>query len=517
MPRTRTAAAPLAAAPVVVAHAGAAPADTDPLVVTIEGLRYALDAVPRRHGRKSVITVRLAAPAGLAAGPDAAADDAPPDLGPPLVDRCDLFAFRSRRAFAQLVADQFGRDAGQVLGHLAVLLDHAERVAAPGAAAPVAEALTPARRDAAERLLAAEDLLDRAALALEHLGHVGEEEVKRLAYLVATSRLLARPLSALLLAPSGTGKSAILDAVAALLPPEAVVTLARLTPQALFYAGPDALRHRLVIVDEFEGQQDAAHAVRVLQSRGELRQSVTIKGRAEEVVARGPVAVMSGTTLTDLDPQNLSRCVELALDDGPEQTRRVQAAQARAWAGGAGGGGARGPRLDLQAWHDAQRLLAEEAPVAVAIPFAPTLVFPARTTADRRTSAKVLGLVAAHALLHARQRPRDREGRVVAAPEDHAAVVALLRPAAADALDGLSPRAARLLRWLAAEGQPRTRRQAAAALAWGYNTAKRAAEELLAQEAVAVVDRGPPAAYRVLDRTLLGVGADADAGGGAGT
>lgn len=454
----------------------------DPLVHEIEGLRYAVDALPRRHGRKSVLTVRLVGE----------------DPGPALVDRCDLFAFRSRRAFAQLVADHFGRDTGQVQGHLALVLDAAERATAAEPKA-VVEALTPERRQAAEKLLASPDLLDRVVLAMEGLGHVGEEHVKKICYLIATSRLLVRPLNALLLAPPGTGKSAVLEAVAALLPPEHVVSVVRLTAQSLFYAGPDALRHRVVIVDEYEGQAEADHAVRVLQSRGELSLTTTVKGKAESMTVRGPVAVLSGTTSTSIDPQNASRCVELSLDDSPEQTRRVQEAQARSWAGG------RGPRLDLRLWQDAQRLLGEELPAQVVIPFAPKLSFPARTTTDRRNSAKLLGLVAAHALVHARQRSRDREGRVHAVAGDYAAVHALLRPTVEVALDGLSPRAARLYRWLVDQGAARpTRRDAAAGLGWGYNTAKRAFEELLAQELVGVVDRGPPATYRVLDRTLLG-------------
>ena len=44
-----------------------------------------------------------------------------------------------------------------------------------------------------------------------------------------------------IMGPSGTGKSALLDALVALMPPEQVVSFARLTPQSLFYAGSDAL------------------------------------------------------------------------------------------------------------------------------------------------------------------------------------------------------------------------------------------------------------------------------------
>lgn len=462
-----------------------APTD-DPLTHELDGLVYRLDAPPRRHGRKSVVAVRVAGETS----------------GAPLVDRADLFSFRSRRGFAQLVADVFGRDTGAVLGHLALVLDAAER-ATPPQRRPTTLTLTSDRRRIAEELLDAPDLLDRAAGAMDALGYVGEDATKRLAYLVATSRLLGKPLSSILLAPSGCGKSELLETLTRLLPEESVEFLSRLTPQALYYAGPDHLRHKVVVVDEHAGATEADYAIRTLQSKGLLRLAAPASGKTTEpITVHGPITLMSGTTSSDLNPENLSRCLELALDDGPAQTRRVQEAQAAAWAG------ARTRRVDAQAWQDAQRLLAEDAPAQVVIPYAPKLTFPARTTGDRRGSAKLLGLVAAHALLFARQRARDREGRIVATQLDYTAVHALVRPALAHALDGLSPRAARAHRWLEDLGAPADRRQVADALGWVYNTAKKALAELEAQELVRVVEPGPPARYRPIGRTVLGAGAE---------
>lgn len=457
-------------------------ASSDPLRVEVGGLVYQLDRQPRKQGRRSVVAVQLAAGAS----------------GPPLVDRVDLFAFRSRRAFGQLVADVFGREVGDVLGHLALVLDHVERSAAqpPALQVPVLDAR---RVAAADELLGAPGLLDRAAGAMTALGYVGEERTKRLAYLVATSRLLPRPLSLILMAPSGCGKSELLDAVAALMPCEQVEFLSRLTAQALYYAGADALRHKLVLVDEQSGTSEADYAIRTLQSKGLLRLAAPASGKpAEPITVHGPIALMSGTTSSDLNPENLSRCLELTLDDSPEQTARVQAAQRAAWAG------RRPVGADPEPWCDAQCRLE---PLGVVIPYAERLAFPARTTADRRGNQKLLGLVAAHALLCQRQRERDREGRVVATVEDYRVVHGLLQPAMADEVPGLSMRAGRIYRYLAQRGQPLTRREIAAELGGGYNTAKRGLAELLAQELVTISDRGPPTRYRLLDRTVLGCGA----------
>jgi energy-coupling factor transporter ATP-binding protein EcfA2 len=451
-------------------------AERDPLLHEVEGLRYQLDALPRRHGRKSVITVRLAES----------------DTGPPLVDRCDLFSFRSRRAFAQLVADVFARDTGQVLGQLALVLDACER-ARSSQPRTQSERLTPERRRAAEELLAHADLLDRAAAVMEQLGYVGEEAPKRLAFLVAVSRLLAKPLSAIVFAPSGSGKSELLEAVARLMPEESVEFLSRLTPQALFYAGSESLRHKLVLVDEQVGATEADHSIRTLQSRGVLRLAIPVKGKTESFEARGPIALMSGTTSESINPENLSRCLELVLDDSPAQTERVQVAQRRA----AAGKGA--PAPDLQVWRDAQRILE---PCEVVIPFAEKLSYAARTSADRRGNAKLLGLIMAHGLLCQRQRQRDPRGRVVATLADYRVIYELLQPTVTREIDGLSPRAARLFKLLQ-EAPPAaiSRREVAARLGWAYMTAARALEELERVELVCALEgREVPRRYQLAER-----------------
>lgn len=414
-----------------------AAADRDPLRLEVDALAYVLDRPPSKAATKVVASVALA-------GSSAA----------PLVDRVDLYAFRSRRAFASLVGDAFGRPVDAVLGHLAALLDQVERaVPAQARAQPVA--LTAVRRAAAERLLEASGLLDRAADAVEALGYVGERRNRRLAYLVATSRLLPRPLSAILRAPAGAGKSTLLERVSALVPEESVEQLSRLTPHALYYLGADCLRHRLVLVDEQAGASEADYPIRTLQSQGYLRMKLVLKGKTETFTVNGPVSIMSGTTATDLNPENTSRVLELLLDDSPEQTRAVQEAQRRVWAGEARAG------PDVALWRDAQRLLE---PLEVVVPFATRLSFPARSTRDRREQEKLLGLVASHALLHQRLRERDDEGRLVARVDDYRAVYELYWPLIEGQVEDLSPRAAALYRALARRegGSPVGRREAAA-------------------------------------------------------
>jgi len=78
------------------------------------------------------------------------------------------------------------------------------------------------------------------------------------------------PLSILILSRSAAGKSTIAEAVAALVPPEDVVRLTRLTGQSLFYQKSQSIRHKLLVVEEESGVSDAAYALRILQSAKRL-------------------------------------------------------------------------------------------------------------------------------------------------------------------------------------------------------------------------------------------------------
>lgn len=446
----------------------------DPLRLEIEGLRYALDRLPTR-ARKVQVAISLASGDG----------------GPPLRDLLNLYPYMTRWRLAQLVADHFARQVGDIMGHLNVLLDQCERAREGEETAQVV--LTEDRRKTAEKLLLAADLLDGAAQAITDLGYVGEEENKRLVYLVATSRLLAHPLSAILFAPSGTGKSDLLDKLVLLLPPEAVEFLSRLTPSALYYAR-DHLRHKVVVVDEQAGASEADYPIRTLQTKGLLRMATPVEGSTRNLEVHGPIALLSGTTNHALNPENLSRCLALTMDDSGEQTRRIQTAQRRACSG------AKLRQVPVQPWQDAQRVLERG---DVVIPFAERLEYPARATKDRRDNQKLLTLIKTHALLFQRQRERDDQGRVVATVADYRVIFQLVRRTVSAELDGLSSRAALLYRRLAESSCTHvTTREAMALLGSSYMSASRAIHELETQELLAA-GRGKPRPYRVIDKSLL--------------
>ena len=137
--------------------------------------------------------------------------------------------------------------------------------------------MTKQEEEAALTLLQDPNLLENILTDMETIGHVGEETNKLLAYLIAVSRKLPRPLSGIIISGSGAGKSGLVEMVQELTPPEDVEFFSRITPQALYYMERDALKRKLLIIEERTGGEGADYSIRTLQSRQKLTQAVPIK------------------------------------------------------------------------------------------------------------------------------------------------------------------------------------------------------------------------------------------------
>ncbi|MBI2900428.1 MAG: toprim domain-containing protein [Planctomycetes bacterium] len=367
-------------------------------------------------------------------------------------DRLDLYLSRSRRSFALALQGRFDLPAVRVEEDLSALraalaeLHRRKRVDALEARA-VPPMTADAEREARE-LLAAPDLLDRVRDAYLRLGVAGEDDTKTLAYLVATSRKLDRPLSLILRSASAAGKSTLLEKTVELMPPEETEYLSRVTQAALYYVDALALRHRLLVVDERAGSAEADYALRSLQSRREISLAVPQKTPSGGMKTRiltvyGPTAIMESTTADEIHDENANRAWVAPLDEAPDATRLVHAAQKAAWAHAGRNGEAERTRI-LRLFQNAQRLLA---PVTVQIPFAPLLAFPAEWTRARRDLDRFLGLVAASAFLHQYRRERlvGEPPVVLAALDDYAIAYGLARRLLAGAYAEISAPAAALL------------------------------------------------------------------------
>jgi hypothetical protein len=340
------------------------------------------------------------------------------------VDTLDLYASRSRAEFARRVAKAFTVDEAAIESALMALLVQTEQSAAgtkDDASETAAAAMTDAERAEALSLLKRPDLLDQVAADIDALGYVGEDVNKRLLYLVAISRKLSDPLSALILSQSGAGKSGITEVIERLTPPEDVVLLTRLTPQSLYYVAPGFLDQKLIIVEERYGSMEADYSIRVLQSRKKLIAAAPVKDpqtgnmRTKIFTVEARAAFIEATTASSVNHENATRCFELAMDESVDQTRRIHERQRLMKTEAGLRLRAEAEAIGRRHWN-AQRLLE---PAAVIIPFADRLTFPVSWMRTRRDHGRFLNLIEVSAFLHQHQRERQG-GAILATAADYA-------------------------------------------------------------------------------------------------
>ncbi|ORJ70565.1 DNA primase, partial [Escherichia coli] len=248
------------------------------------------------------------------------------ESGVVFADGVDMMSARSRGGYARAAAAELGLAEGDLrrsLGKVLLALEHWQAAPEPANAAPE---MTPEDREAALELLRDECLASRIASDMAACGVVGESTNLTAAYLAAVSRKLDRPLAVLIQSSSAAGKSSLMDAVLNLIPPEERLQYSAMTGQSLFYLGETNLQHKILAIAEEEGVRQAAYALKLLQSDGELTIASTGKDDAsgnlvtKQYTVKGPVMLMLTTTAIDVDEELLNRCLVLTVNESREQT-----------------------------------------------------------------------------------------------------------------------------------------------------------------------------------------------------
>jgi hypothetical protein len=266
-------------------------------------------------------------------------------------------------------------------------------------------------------------ILDAMADEIRSRGLVGEQRLAQTLYLVLTSRLLAKQVSAGVKGHSASGKSYTVETVTRFFPPEAYLEFTAMSERALVYS-TEQYAHRTLVVYEVtalrEGVEDdmTSYFIRSLLSEGRIDYEVTVRAKdggftTEKITKKGPTNLVFTTTKTRVHSENETRILSLATDDSREQTARVLLELADE---GNGNG-------DLEPWRDLQRWLAD-AEHRVTIPYATRLARHVAPVAVRmrRDFGSLLALIRAHAVLHQANRERDDDGRIIATLDDYTVV-----------------------------------------------------------------------------------------------
>jgi len=391
--------------------------EADPLVFLRDKRKYMIQGPPSHNSTRLFVSLRLA------------------HNGKNFVDRLDLYSARARQSFVNRVAQLTQTERQPIEEDLIFLIEKLEKLrdkekTKEPKAIPLQ--MTQAEREEAMDLLTAPDLFDRIAGEMETLGYVGEDANKRLAYLVSVSRKLNEPLSMVILSQSGSGKSALAEITETLTPQEDVMMFSRLTPQALYYLESDALTHKLVIIEERSGSEQADYSIRTLQTKKKLTLAAPIKdpatGKIKTVLFEimGPTAFIESTTAPSINFENATRCFEIYLDESAEQTLRINEYQ-KFFKTEDGLLLKVGHQKIVQKHHHAQRLLK---PLHVVIPFARHIQFPHQKLRARRDHQRFLNLIEVLAYLHQYQRPRKTihgQEVILAGIEDYTIALSLAK------------------------------------------------------------------------------------------
>jgi DNA primase len=369
------------------------------LMLTIQDRRYGLRAVPKKTYSQMRVAVELTVGDSK------------------YLDSVDLLSARARSGFASRCTAHFHIPNPILERDLYLLLEAVDRYQKEQVegAKPEKVEITEIDKEEALTFLKSPDLLDQVVADMGELGYVGEEHNKKLGYLIAVSRKLAEPLSAVILSQSGSGKSFLAEVLELLTPKEEMKMFSRLTPKALYYMEKDALVHKFVIVEERSGSEEADYSIRTMQSKKKLilaavmKDPSTGKMATKEFEIYGPTAFLETTTSPRINHENSTRCFEMYLDESAEQTGRIHTMQ-RILKTSIG-------RDKQSEWeqirkkhHNAQRLLR---PVLIHINYATILEFPKNWLRTRRDNLRFLNLIEVTAFLHQYQKEvkTDKQGR----------------------------------------------------------------------------------------------------------
>ena len=331
------------------------------------------------------------------------------------IDNADLFSARSRNLFAAVASRRFGVESALVEKDLLDILDRIEEVGqSPEHTAD--RTLTAEEEAVGLELLTDPDLFERIVRDTETLGYVGEDENKILMYLAASSRLMADPVSVIVISQSAAGKSFLIDTVKKLMPEDEVISMTSLSDQALNYMPDEALLHKFLVMGEAVHSDSVDHQMREMLSGKELSRLVTTKdektGKMTSKLIRKKVvvsAVMSSTS-TEINPENASRCFVVNTDESRDQTMAIHKRQRQKYSLE----GYRRKEEEVPAIvgvHQAAQMLLKNR--VIVNPFADQLDFPATLMRSRRDHERFVDLIACVCFLRQYQKEeREEEGKV---------------------------------------------------------------------------------------------------------
>lgn len=255
----------------------------------------------------------------------------------------------------------------------------------------------------AETFLRSKDLLGRTNELIGKSGVIGEEVNRLLMYIIFTSRKREQPLHVVSLGSSGTGKTHLQEKVGELIPEEERVSITTLSENAFYYFGKQELKHKVILIEDLDGAENALYPLRELQTKKRIVKTIASKNSKGEtqtkyLVVEGPVCVAGCTTKEQIYEDNANRSFLLYLDESTEQDEKIMQYQRQLSAGEIN----TYEQKEIQEFlQNTQRVLK---PITIRNPFANKLNLPQSVFKPRRTNNHYLQFIEAITFYHQYQR-----------------------------------------------------------------------------------------------------------------
>jgi len=278
--------------------------------------------------------------------------------------------------------------------------------------------VTPENQKKCIDFLSQPDLINRIDKLIEQAGVVGEENSRRLLFIIASTYKMKDPLHALVQGSSGSGKSHLINIIGSCLPPEDVMSMTRVTSKSFYHYNKDELVDKLMLIQDYDGlDEEAQYAFRELQSAGSISSSTTYKDRSGNIIStmklvRSHFASLLATTKAEVYYDNMSRSVIIGIDESEEQTDRIIQHQNQKLAG------IIDERKEREAREFLQNCIRCLKPTEVVNRYADKIRLPIEAKMLRRLNTHYQCFVKQVTILHQFQRKRDEQGRLIAEPED---------------------------------------------------------------------------------------------------
>jgi hypothetical protein len=283
----------------------------------------------------------------------------------------------------------------KVVGDLINQLEHYRMEELKKQAAPTKKrTLTTEEQEAAIAFLQQENLLERTNEMIGNSGMIGEEQNRLLMYIIFTSRKREHPLHIISLASSGAGKSYLQEKVSELIPEEDKIEMTVLSESALYYFGQEELKHKLILIEDLDGAENALYPLRELQSKRKITKTIVTtdtKGNTKtaHLTVEGPVSVAGCTTQESIYEDNANRSFLIYLDESTAQDEKIMAYQR---AQSAGTINSQTERAAKELLKNVQRALQ---PITIKNRYAELLQLPKEVFKPRRSNAHYLQFIEA--------------------------------------------------------------------------------------------------------------------------